>query len=134
MARQPILCSNRHSGILPSPPSQHSDTPTRPVSRKVDTEGCGRLPHGVGSPPGSHGSIGFVHRVSCRSPISTVPATKISSVVENTYIALQPRIAQIVNSRRESMVCSGTYCGYSVSYTHLRAHETDSYLVCRLLL
>src|SRR5665647_1604680 len=24
-------------------------------------------------------------------------------------------------------------CG-SVSYTHLRAHETDSYLVCRLLL
>ena len=26
-------------------------------------------------------------------------------------------------------------CGVpSVSYTHLRAHETDSYLVCRLLL
>src|SRR5665647_1434690 len=24
--------------------------------------------------------------------------------------------------------------GYAVSYTHLRAHETDSYLVCRLLL
>src|SRR5664279_500164 len=23
---------------------------------------------------------------------------------------------------------------FSVSYTHLRAHETDSYLVCRLLL
>ena len=23
---------------------------------------------------------------------------------------------------------------YTVSYTHLRAHETDSYLVCRLLL
>src|SRR5665647_3929186 len=25
-------------------------------------------------------------------------------------------------------------CGGTVSYTHLRAHETDSYLVCRLLL
>src|SRR5680860_1861298 len=25
-------------------------------------------------------------------------------------------------------------CERSVSYTHLRAHETDSYLVCRLLL
>ena len=25
-------------------------------------------------------------------------------------------------------------CVGSVSYTHLRAHETDSYLVCRLLL
>ena len=24
--------------------------------------------------------------------------------------------------------------GRAVSYTHLRAHETDSYLVCRLLL
>ena len=24
--------------------------------------------------------------------------------------------------------------GFPVSYTHLRAHETDSYLVCRLLL
>ena len=24
--------------------------------------------------------------------------------------------------------------GEAVSYTHLRAHETDSYLVCRLLL
>src|SRR5665647_3983005 len=30
---------------------------------------------------------------------------------------------------------SGTkVCGVAVSYTHLRAHETDSYLVCRLLL
>ena len=26
------------------------------------------------------------------------------------------------------------YTVISVSYTHLRAHETDSYLVCRLLL
>ena len=28
-------------------------------------------------------------------------------------------------------VCRGIF---PVSYTHLRAHETDSYLVCRLLL
>src|SRR5680860_1777442 len=26
------------------------------------------------------------------------------------------------------------HCPHTVSYTHLRAHETDSYLVCRLLL
>src|SRR5665647_832838 len=26
------------------------------------------------------------------------------------------------------------FCAVPVSYTHLRAHETDSYLVCRLLL
>src|SRR5665647_648066 len=41
-------------------------------------------------------------------------------------------------SRRSKSQC--TWAGYyqdsykSVSYTHLRAHETDSYLVCRLLL
>src|SRR5664279_64818 len=28
----------------------------------------------------------------------------------------------------------GSHCLNAVSYTHLRAHETDSYLVCRLLL
>src|SRR5665647_3853290 len=28
----------------------------------------------------------------------------------------------------------GARAGIPVSYTHLRAHETDSYLVCRLLL
>ena len=33
----------------------------------------------------------------------------------------------------EGIVTPMTYY-YPVSYTHLRAHETDSYLVCRLLL
>ena len=41
MTQQSILCSNRHSGILLSPPSQHSDSPTRPVPPEVDTEGPG---------------------------------------------------------------------------------------------
>src|SRR5680860_1691820 len=33
-------------------------------------------------------------------------------------------------------ICAGSSLGTceTVSYTHLRAHETDSYLVCRLLL
>src|SRR5680860_516126 len=31
------------------------------------------------------------------------------------------------------LVVGGVF-GFPVSYTHLRAHETDSYLVCRLLL
>ena len=36
----------------------------------------------------------------------------------------------------ESLITGYRYMMYSapVSYTHLRAHETDSYLVCRLLL
>src|SRR5664279_4994840 len=35
---------------------------------------------------------------------------------------------------RKAAVHSGAECVGPVSYTHLRAHETDSYLVCRLLL
>ena len=39
---------------------------------------------------------------------------------------------------RAGVVGAGVFGGFhaskSVSYTHLRAHETDSYLVCRLLL
>ena len=35
----------------------------------------------------------------------------------------------------EPCTCDGSEpCTCAVSYTHLRAHETDSYLVCRLLL
>src|SRR5664279_496083 len=35
---------------------------------------------------------------------------------------------------RSRFAASFQYAQESVSYTHLRAHETDSYLVCRLLL
>src|SRR5680860_676859 len=35
---------------------------------------------------------------------------------------------------RECVDISKTNVNRAVSYTHLRAHETDSYLVCRLLL
>src|SRR5680860_1764065 len=37
-------------------------------------------------------------------------------------------------SRQEVVPGHGRPIFESVSYTHLRAHETDSYLVCRLLL
>ena len=41
--------------------------------------------------------------------------------------------AQLLNSK-DSLVHAFACSLESVSYTHLRAHETDSYLVCRLLL
>src|SRR5665647_3893222 len=37
-------------------------------------------------------------------------------------------------SRRTDSRTSSILSSVAVSYTHLRAHETDSYLVCRLLL
>src|SRR5680860_1607583 len=33
-----------------------------------------------------------------------------------------------------ALIVAGRRVPFPVSYTHLRAHETDSYLVCRLLL
>ena len=42
---------------------------------------------------------------------------------------------QWLNSKNHIPAITGVICSViSVSYTHLRAHETDSYLVCRLLL
>ena len=37
-------------------------------------------------------------------------------------------------SVKDDLLDDGLDVIYAVSYTHLRAHETDSYLVCRLLL
>ena len=42
---------------------------------------------------------------------------------------------QIFQRRMDNIFKDHNHCCLvSVSYTHLRAHETDSYLVCRLLL
>src|SRR5664279_3906105 len=42
----------------------------------------------------------------------------------------QMRTAAVVSDEKIAALQHGTH---PVSYTHLRAHETDSYLVCRLL-
>src|SRR5680860_330995 len=41
------------------------------------------------------------------------------------------RIKELQDHKANGGTVIGTFC-ISVSYTHLRAHETDSYLVCRL--
>ena len=43
---------------------------------------------------------------------------------------IQKMVEQVTSMKSVRLVSSNV----SVSYTHLRAHETDSYLVCRLLL
>src|SRR5664279_1475331 len=40
----------------------------------------------------------------------------------------------VADLRRHGLKDTGRHGLTAVSYTHLRAHETDSYLVCRLLL
>src|SRR5680860_1754307 len=39
-----------------------------------------------------------------------------------------------INSKNAKLIAITAVILLAVSYTHLRAHETDSYLVCRLLL
>src|SRR5680860_1823550 len=59
-----------------------------------------------------------------RAPVMNLPhRTPVARVVRDVEVGALNRIATI-HPR--------TY--NAVSYTHLRAHETDSYLVCRLLL
>src|SRR5680860_1790262 len=92
-------------------------------------------------------------RASCRfgeMSMSTISATLPSRTAgsrENTRRNLTTAAPRVQASRilgrlpkatmrgtavsETSMTSSGTR---AVSYTHLRAHETDSYLVCRLLL
>ena len=53
----------------------------------------------------------------------TVRKISFGEGVERTFALYSPNVDSI------KVIRTGT-----VSYTHLRAHETDSYLVCRLLL
>src|SRR5665647_3354039 len=46
-----------------------------------------------------------------------------------------PLRSSMIGGRAHGLVAAWAWtCSWTVSYTHLRAHETDSYLVCRLLL
>src|SRR5665647_619864 len=75
----------------------------------------------------------FYVGVDARSPPLIYRSYVVCRTVEREYILYWPR-----NGRRQYWkVGSATlyyHRLYPVSYTHLRAHETDSYLVCRLLL
>src|SRR5680860_1016930 len=57
----------------------------------------------------------------------------------NPYIKSALMMCLLTGARRSEVLSAqwpdvDLTAGRSVSYTHLRAHETDSYLVCRLLL
>src|SRR5665647_3716725 len=82
----------------------------------------------------SGGSVGGDARAEV-SPVGMGPtpaAATPTKAIFNTKIS-------VLNSRCGNK-CNGVHalaeprCPPAVSYTHLRAHETDSYLVCRLLL
>src|SRR5680860_800598 len=47
--------------------------------------------------------------------------------LKNLAVLLKKQEWEVIDKQKDIAICA-------VSYTHLRAHETDSYLVCRLLL
>src|SRR5665647_3622675 len=80
-------------------------------------------------------------------PITSVTDIKmISALTSSEYgvmranritaniVARDMRSLRPIELKMSLYVSSGFFCPSAVSYTHLRAHETDSYLVCRLLL
>ena len=79
----------------------------------------------------------FFHKLSIRKKMLTilclvgmlpVLVLGISLGINSYRTVLKYREKDMTNTLQQA-------CGIvAVSYTHLRAHETDSYLVCRLLL
>src|SRR5665647_1646709 len=68
---------------------------------------------------------------------------EVPGVVDREVLLAEPKVARGLGRRAWRPLSSSTVhdleppvrgTGAAVSYTHLRAHETDSYLVCRLLL
>ena len=98
-------------------------------------------------------SYSFFFLMIRRPPRSTLSSSSAASDVykrqidgfyreiAQSDISSQKRGCSQIRSREFSFCCSvRLFAGirettlFPVSYTHLRAHETDSYLVCRLLL
>ena len=74
-------------------------------------------------------------RVSRRLPVTTSSDTGVELLpVEITPDEQKEPVAAIAPSLSTSTQTRVSASSCTVSYTHLRAHETDSYLVCRLLL
>src|SRR5665647_3687149 len=73
-----------------------------------------------------------IELTGCATFIATI---SLASVV-TTVLSGGNRMATVWSTTRGMCAssCAATRWRTPVSYTHLRAHETDSYLVCRLLL
>src|SRR5665647_1713974 len=82
-------------------------------------------------------SIATVSRV-LQGTKGTSPQTRanvLRAVEKLDYVPLQAaRSLAVHRHEAHGFILPDLIGPYSVSYTHLRAHETDSYLVCRLLL
>src|SRR5665647_3865676 len=66
--------------------------------------------------------------------ISLLPLLSVNFIGTLGFSIVLPFLVFLVYRMGGNAFIYGLASSMSVSYTHLRAHETDSYLVCRLLL
>src|SRR5665647_3838514 len=76
---------------------------------------------------------------ACTTPAYSEPGTKGSGgLIWYLFCTISRsgklRLAALISISTSPAWGCGVGSSFPVSYTHLRAHETDSYLVCRLLL
>ena len=92
-----------------------------PISVPVGTETLGRIMDVLGNPIDEKGPIGEQQRASIHRAAPAYDELAASDELLETGIKVIDLICPFAK-------------GGTVSYTHLRAHETGAYLVCRLLL
>src|SRR5664279_4894394 len=93
----------------------------------------------------------FIHAVNIAEVVSKlirkgVPGLRAEQMIEELDLDIDQNLPAhqaalcgelVAQTRQQGLSLGDCVCltvAASVSYTHLRAHETDSYLVCRLLL
>ena len=74
--------------------------------------------------------------VKCAASSFTAASTsRGSSASRSVCAAMRARVLRLATTRMSvQSSCAGCHAMCTVSYTHLRAHETSLHLVCRLLL
>src|SRR5664279_2266190 len=110
--------------------------------RLLATSCCSRCAHYAFSANSFHSSAAFSASANGATPArSTTPVTRFFSNVTPPVVWLVPASNRLAPAATSSTCSTATptcrrpsrhTTTMTVSYTHLRAHETDSYLVCRL--
>src|SRR5665647_1205475 len=75
--------------------------------------------------------------VTTALPVVSAAESDIETMKNNSVRVLVTQGGQLLGKGSGFVIEDGKHIVtnyHAVSYTHLRAHETDSYLVCRLLL
>src|SRR5665647_3901408 len=96
-----------------------------------DIVGCGKAPRCA---KGRHEAARRIRRMSYLVLARKYRPKTFSEMVGQVHVVQALSNALTQQRLHHAYLFTGTRGVGTVSYTHLRAHETDSYLVCRLLL